>query len=269
MTDGFILFDPLFRVPFITGLLVAVSLSLIGGFLRMRQEWLSALGLSQIAAAGAVAGTALGIPVMGAAAAAALIASLAKDLNPRSGNSHYALMIILGWSAALLIGASVEYGGTSGETFLRGQLYFVHPGHLVASAILLVLFLSLLKWLSPRLLTERFFPDYFKANGLPARLHRCVFSLLVVFSAVLGTVTIGAFPAFAMFFLPSWVGFVIVDGWKRSLAASVLIGCAAYLLSFAIAVLFDQPFGPFLVIVLCFFSLLRPGAALKRKLHRK
>ena len=264
MSD-FILFDELFRVPLVTGLLLAAALSLIGGFLRMRDEWLSALGLSQISAAGGIAGLALGLPIVVTAVAAAVLASLIKAVLPKSDNSHYALMMLLGWSGALVLAANTYHGEVVGETLLRGQLYFTHTGHMVGALVLLIILLSLIKWLSPRLLTERFFPDYFTANGLPARNHRLAFSGLVVFSAVLGTMAMGAFPAFAMFFVPSWVGFVLVDGWRRSLVVSVIIGCAAYLISFSAAVLGDQPFGPLLVIVLTLVSLLRPASAIFRK----
>ncbi len=263
--NDFILFDPLFRVPLLTGLCLAAALSLIGGFLKMREEWLSALGISQISAAGAVAGVALGVPVIFTAVAAAAGAALIKDLNPKSGNSHYAMMIILGWAASLLLAANTYHGEVAGETFLRGQLYFTHGGHLAGALILLVFLLAVLKWLSKRLLTERFFPDYYSANNIAAFPHRIIFAGLVVFSAVLGTVSIGAFPAFAMFFVPPWIGFVIVDGWKKSLAVSVLIAVAAYLVSFAAAVLGDQPFGPLLMIVLALFAMVRPLVKLVRR----
>ncbi len=254
----FILFDPLFRVPFITGLCLAAVLSLIGGFLKMRDEWLSALGISQVSAAGAVAGVALGVPSVLTAVGAAVAAAFIKDINPKSGNSHYAMMIIFGWSAAIMLAANTHHGEVAGETFLRGQLYFIHEGHLVGAIILIIFTLAIIKWLSRRLLIERFFPDYFSANNIPSFSHRIIFAVLVVFSVVLGTVSIGAFPSFAMFFVPPWVGFVIVEGWKKSLAVSVLIGCTAYLISFVTAVLADQPFGPLLMLVLFLFSMIRP-----------
>lgn len=37
--------DPLFRVPFANGLLLALLLPLLGAYVRLRNEWLAALGL--------------------------------------------------------------------------------------------------------------------------------------------------------------------------------------------------------------------------------
>ena len=48
-----LLVDPLFRVPFLTGLLLAGLLPLIGMYLRLRGEWLAALAFAQMASAGA------------------------------------------------------------------------------------------------------------------------------------------------------------------------------------------------------------------------
>ncbi len=261
----FLLFDPLFRVPFFTGLLLAAALSLIGALLRMRDEWLAALGLSQIAAVGAIAANVLHLPVLIGAFAAAGAVMVLRAALPRIGNSHYGLMILLGWSGTLLLGSYIDHGHVVGEHLLRGQLYFTHTGHLLGAAVLLAFTLGFLPWLSPRLLTARFFPDYHKANQLPVMPYRMVFALLVIGAVVTGTVSIGAFPAFAMLFVPPWVGFVLVNGWTRSLIASTAVGCAAYIAAFVAAIMLDLPFGPVLTAVLILCGTLRFVTALRRR----
>ena len=263
--NDWLLFDPMFRVPFLVGLCLAAGLALVGALLRMREEWLAALGLSQIAAAGAIAAAPLGLPgLVGAFGAAGLAVGLRAAL-PRVGNSHHALMILTGWAGTLLIGAHIDHGQRIGDSLLRGQLYFTHGGHLAGSAALLLALLALLPWLSPRLLTARFFPDYHKANRLPVWQYQIVFALLVMTATVLGTISVGAFPAFAMLFMPSWVGFVLVDGWRRSLVASVCVGIAAYVAAFVLAMLLDLPFGPVLTGVLVLSAGLRFVTALRRR----
>ncbi len=263
--NEFLLFDPLFRVPFFTGLCLAVALSLIGAFLRMRNEWLAALGLSQIAAAGGMASVPLGIPVLAGAFGAACLATLIRSALPRVGNSHHALLILIGWSGTLVIGSYADHGHVIGETLLRGQLYFTHIWHLAGSAVLLFLVLGLYKWLSPRLLKDRFFPDYHMANRIPSWPHSVLYALIVMAAAVLGTISMGAFPAFALLFVPSWIGFVMVDGWFRSVVASVFIGCAVYVAAFILAMLADLPFGPALTGLLAFAASLRLLTALRRR----
>lgn len=251
------LFDPLFRVPFFNGLVLTAALTLIGAYLRMRDEWLAAFALAQVAAAGGVLGLPLGVPVILTAGLAAGLLALVYGLLPRVNNNHYGVAIVLGWAAALLLAANTHQGSVIIESLLRGQLYFSGVGHLVAAVVLLLLVLSLLPWLSRRLMVGRFFPDHYTANRQPAWPHRVGFGLLVVASVVLGTVALGAVPAFALFFIPSWVAFALARGWRRALVLSLVLAVAAYLVAFALAIELDQPFGPVLVLVLVTLTPLR------------
>ena len=261
----FLLFHPMFRIPFFTGLCLAGALALVGAFLRMRNEWLAALGLAQIAAAGGMASVLLNVPVLvGAFGAAGLVMALRAAL-PRVGNSHHALLILVGWSGTLLMGSYVDHGQRIGDSLLRGQLYFTHTGHLAGAAALLAVVLLAYKGLSPRLLTARFFPDYHRANRIPIWPWHLLFALLTVAAAVLGTIAMGAFPAFALLFVPAWVGFVLVDGWFRSVLASVIIGVTAYVAAFALAMVIDLPFGPVLVGLLVLVASFRFLSVLRRR----
>jgi len=255
--SDFILFDPMFRQPFFIGLLLAISLSVIGAYLRMRDEWLAAMGLSHMAAAGGIAALPIGIPALVGALLFAGLAALIKGLLPRASNSHYGLMLILGWGGALMLAANTHQGEVVGEALLRGQLYFTSTPHLIgAIGLTLVLFASL-NWLSPRLLTERFFPDYFSANRLAVWPHRLLFGVLVVFAAVLGTLAMGAMAAFAMFFIPPWVAFVLVQGWRKALLLTVILAISAYVAAFVLSMVLDQPFGPSLAVALVAVASLR------------
>ena len=49
-----LLFDPLFQVPLAVGLLASLLLPLLGCLLHAREEWLAALGIAHITAAGAI-----------------------------------------------------------------------------------------------------------------------------------------------------------------------------------------------------------------------
>jgi len=256
MSD-WLLFDPLFRVPFLTGLCLAVALPLVGALLRARDEWLAALGLVHIAAAGAVLSAPLHLPVLLTASAASAVAVLLRLFIPRPDNAHFALMILVGWSSALLLAGVVPHGQVMGESLMRGQLYFSNGSHLVGAASLLLLILASVGWLQPHLLRERFFPDWYSANRIPAWPHRLLFGALVVAASVLGTVAMGAFAAFAMLFVPAWVAFGLMRGWKRALLFSVGIGVLAYMLAFVAAMVLDQPFGPTLVIILATCTALR------------
>jgi zinc/manganese transport system permease protein len=257
--NEWLLFHPMFQIPFFTGLLLAIALSLVGALLRLRDEWLAALGLSQVAAAGAMAAVWWHAPALVGAFGAAALAMGVRAALPKVGNSHHALMILIGWSTTLMIGARLDHGNVVGETFLRGQLYFTQVEHLISAVALCLLAVIVFPWLAPRLLTARFFPDYHQANHIAVWPYRAVYAGFVMGATVVGTFCMGAFPAFALLFVPSWIAFVLVDGWTRSVIASVGVGVVAYLLAFVTAMWLDQPFGPTLTAWLVVLAVLRFG----------
>jgi zinc transport system permease protein len=254
------LFDRMFLLPFVNGLLLAILLPLLGAWIRLREEWLAALGLAQVAAAGVVVGAIFVEPVALVALAAAALAAAAKALLGRAGNDSYAVMILFGWAVTLIGASFAAHGDELGRALVQGQIYFTGAGHLQGIVALAAVSAVLLPWLSPRLLIGRFFPDHFRANGMPNPHHDVVFDVLVAITLALSATAIGVMAAFALVFVPPWVAFRFAHGWRRTLALSVSLGVLAYLAAFVAAIRLDQPFGPVLVAVLLLFALARPLA---------
>ena len=125
-----LLFDPLFRVPFATGLLLAGILPLIGMYLRLRNEWLAALAFAQMASAGALVAMVLDGPMLAGGVLAALLAALIKGLLARAGASAYALMMLLAWGGGVLLVANHPLAEQAGHALFDGQLYFTGEAHL-------------------------------------------------------------------------------------------------------------------------------------------
>jgi zinc transport system permease protein len=74
-------------------------------------------------------------------------------------------------------------------------------------------------------------------------------ALLATTLAVAATV-VGVMGAFALVAVPPWVAFRFAAGWRSTLWLSGAIGLAAYVASFALAILLDQPYGPVLMMLL-------------------
>ena len=252
-----LVFDRLFLLPFLNGLALAVLLALLGCYIRLREEWLAALGLAQAAAAGVVLGGMFLEPVLLVALVAALLAAATKALVGRTGNDAYAVMILFGWSVALLAAANSVHGDDLSRALVQGQLYFTGVPHLEGLGVLLLLAAAILPWISRRLLLGRFFPDTFRANGLGTPHHDVVFDLLVAVTLAFAATAIGVFAAFALVFVPPWIAFRFAPGWKKTLVGSVAVAVACYMVAFAAAIALDQPFGPVLVAVLLVASLAR------------
>lgn len=249
--------DPLFRVPFANGLLLALLLPLLGAYVRLRNEWLAALGLAQVTAAGGVTAILVGIHPLAGALGAAVVAAGVKGRTERSGNDVYAVLLFFGWSAALLGAANSVRGEELSHALLEGQLYFTTWLNLGAVVALVALLAAAGPWLSRRLLLEHFFPDHLAANRqAPWRLH-LAFDLLVALSVAVATESIGVMATFCLVFFPPWIAFRIASSWKRGLVLSAALSLAAYLAAFVLAIVLDQPFGPVLVGCLVLAGLVR------------
>lgn len=245
-----LLFDPLFRVPFLTGLLLAGLLPLIGMYLRLRNEWLAALAFAQMASAGALLAMVFDWPMVAGGVVAALLAALLKGLTARAGANAYALMMLLAWGGGVLLVANHPLAEQAGHALFDGQLYFTGEGHLLAAALACVAILPLLARLSRPLLLGRFFPEFYRARGRDERPQLMLFDLLAGLAVALATVSLGVMAAFALVFVPPLIAYRLGRSWRAGLVLSALIGMGGYGCAFAVALGFDQPFGPVCVFLM-------------------
>lgn len=241
--------DPLFRVPFAAGLAVAAVLPVLGVLLRLRDEWLAALGLAHLAGAGALVGLAAGLPAVAGAPLGALAGAAVKAWGGFRGNTVYGLMVLAGWSVTFLVAANTPLGSAMGHALVEGQLYFAGPPHLAAALAVALLAAAVLPWAAPRLVRARLFPGHEAANHLPPWRWHLPFDLLVALALATGTAVLGLMGAFALAFVPPWVAFQSATSWRGCLAIASLLGVGGYGVAFVLALVLDQPFAPVLVAV--------------------
>jgi zinc transport system permease protein len=255
--------DPLFLVPFVNGLVLAAALPALGAYARLRGEWLASLGIGQAAAAGIVLGAFAGLPVALSATAVASVAALAKTLLGRgNGDDTYAVMLLAGWSGALLLAANTAHGDDLSRALLQGQIYFTGLTHLSAIAASAIAVAACLPAVSRALVLGRFFPEHLQgtATGIDSRWHALVFDLLIAVTLAIAASVIGVMAAFALVFVPPWVAFRVAGGWRRTIAWAAVVGVSAHVASFASAVSLDQPYGPVVVTTLLLAGVVRVAA---------
>jgi zinc transport system permease protein len=247
-----VLFDPLFLAPFLNGLLLAILLALLGPYSRLRGEWLASLGVAQAAAAGLLLGTLVdGAGATVGALSAAAVAAVAKALlGRRSGNDAYAVMLLFGWSATLLLAANTARGEDLSRALIEGQLYFTGMPDLARISVLLAVVVVAVTMMSRQLLLGCLMPDRFVAGRRPFTHVDLLFDVLVAVSMAVAATVVGVMAAFALVFIPAWVAFRLANSWRSALMWSIVLGTLAYVVSFAGAVVFDQPYGPVLVTAL-------------------
>ena len=252
-----LLFDPMFRVPFVTGLLLAPLAAIVGVYLRLRGEWLAALAYAQIAAVGGLLAVMVHGPVMLGAVLGAGAVAVGKGLLRRAGNDHFAVLMVVGWGLAVELASLSAHGEMLGHSLIDGQLYFVGHTQLVFTISVLLIGVLSFRWLSRRLLLARFFPDTFSGNNQADWPHHLVFDVLAVTTVAVATTTFGVMAAFALTLVPAWIAWGLARGWKMTLIVAASLALGIYVMAFVAAILLDQPFGPVLAILLGIASGLR------------
>ena len=249
-----LIFDPLFRLPFTTGLLISAVLPLLGNLLRLRDEWLAALGLAYLAGASGLIGLAFGIPAVLGAPLGALVGAAGKSFGHFRGNTVYAMMVVVGWATTMLVASNSALGSVMGHALIEGQLYFAGVLHLGAALVAAALTLLLLPRLMPALVRARLMPGRDVSNRQTAWRWSLGFDLLAALGMAVGAGTLGLMAAFALAFVPPWAAFRVARNWRHCRWISVGIATIAYVVAFAVALVFDQPFGPVLVAALVLIS---------------
>jgi zinc transport system permease protein len=190
-----------------------------------------------------------GLPVVLGSFGGAGAAAAAKSWLFRSGNNAYALLMVAGWGVAILMLANAPMADQLGNALFDGQLYFAGVEQLWSAVVFSLIAAAALRWLSRKLLLERMFPDFFRASGQSARRYHVLFDMLVAAGIALATASIGVMAAFSLVFAPSMIAWQWGKSWRMAMGLSVATGITTYLIAFELALRFDQPFGP--VLVLC------------------
>lgn len=252
------MFDELFLIPFLTGLCLAMLLPVLGCFLRLRDEWLAALAYAHVSAAGALLALVAGVaPLAGGIGAAALVGAGKRFFSKRlAGGAAFALLLLGGWALAVLLAANQPMAERLGHALFDGQLYFSGSDNFYLVVLWSVLALPIMLWLSRHLLLARIYPAYFQARHLPVWPVLSGFDLLAALTLALATMMLGIMGSFALIFVPPWIVFGRARNWRSGLFFAALIGVLAYVAAFALALGFDQPFGPVLALLLIVLGLL-------------
>lgn len=254
--------ESLFRVPFVTGALLAVVLPVLGMYLRLRDEWLAALAYAQLAAAGSLVAALFAWPLAAGALAAAALAAFFRNRVARTGNDGHALLMLAGWGAALVLIANLPAAEQQGHALFEGQLYFSGTAELWTALALGVAALGIVPAVSRVLLAERALPGFMGGWGAPVGRAGIAFDLLVAAGIAAATGVVGVMAAFGLVFIPPLICYRIATGWRSAVALAAATGLATYALAFGLALWLDQPFGPMLALVLVAASL--PALAWRR-----
>lgn len=237
----------LFLLPFLAGLAAATALPLVGIMLRVREEWLAALSLTQWAAAGVLLANTLAQPAWCGALLGGGLAAVAKGTAGARGNTWHAAAWLTGWAVFALIAANAAGGGWP---LLDGQIYFAGTPELVLLLMLAALTVISTPWLVNRLLRDRLFPALEAANGGRRWPWRLLFEAVVAATLAMAAASLGLMATLALAVLPAWLAFAVAPSLRAAGVTALGLAIGGFTVAFWVALHWDQPFGPVLVLVL-------------------
>ena len=237
----------LFLLPFLAGLAAATALPLVGIMLRVRDEWLAALSLTQWAAAGVLLANTLAQPAWCGALLGGGLAAAAKSVAGARGNTWHAAAWLTGWAIFALIAANAAGGGWA---LIDGQIYFAGTPELFLLLVLAVVTVISTPWLGTRLLRDRLFPALETANGRRRWPWRLLFEALAAGTLAMAAASLGLMATLALAVLPAWLAFAVAPSLRAASALALALSIGGFIAAFWVALRWDQPFGPVLVLAL-------------------
>ncbi|ADH87297.1 metal ABC transporter permease [Desulfurivibrio alkaliphilus] len=242
--------DSLLLWPFVGGLLMAVLLGLGGAAFFVRGSAWQGLALAQGAASGGLVASVLAWPLV--PTALAFSAVLMGVLQRHKDQERLALVIfLLALAASILLASNFSQASLSAARWAEGQVYFLTLGDIYWILSLVALTLLLLPWLYRTWLLSQLGADqgqHRKVKAWAAWMDLGWRLLLVV----VGSMTLGLSAALACLLLPAWTAALLAPDFRRFLLLSSLFSVTAFLIAWALALTWDQPFAPVLVVQAAF-----------------
>ncbi|WP_445000609.1 metal ABC transporter permease [Halomonas mongoliensis] len=227
-----------------TGMTLLLALAGVGLFLK-GSAW-QALALSQWAAVGGVAASALTWPVL--PLALGVSGGMMWLLRLQRQGEHAALASFLaGLALVTLLAANAPQASLAAARWAEGQLYFVAPADAWAVVGLTLLSLPLLRPLKRIWLRSQLLPNLasWAVPGLPMRLAEAAWLVAVI---VMGAMVFGVPAALSTLLFPAWISALRARHLQHCLLHAVLLALAAFMLAWWLSLWLDQPFAPVLIV---------------------
>lgn len=230
----------LFAPGFVLGLFMSAVLAALGVILRLRDEALSAFSHAQVAVLGAMLAAIAGWPrLIGAWGLAMLVAVaglwLIKPVAAVASSRHL-LVLLLAWSACLLLADNHAQTRLLSASAVEGQLLLVQWRDVVAHGVVGALGAAVLGGVSKALLAHQLLPWL---PGAPGRAH-----------------------ALALVLIPAWSVWASARGLRAAVLQAAILGASAHVLAFGLALVLDQVYPAVMIVVL---ALMAASASLRRK----
>ena len=258
MNDFFIVFQEIFNHYFmikalITGIFIAISCSLLGVFLVLKNMSLIGDGLAHVSFAAIAIGLLvsdkpiiISIPIV---IVASFLVLLLKEKAKIDADATIGLLSSFSIAVGVIIASVAKGFNIDLFSYLFGSILFISPSEMILSGLLAIILIVLVLLFYNDLFSITFDENFAKISGIKVRRINYLLSVLISVTIVLGIRIVGTMLISSLIVFPSVSALQISKGFKRTLMFSVLFSMIAVVLGIIFSYILNVPTGALIVIV--------------------
>ena len=258
MNDFFIVFQEIFKQDFmikalITGVFIAISCSLLGVFLVLKNMSLIGDGLAHVSFAAIAIGLLvsdkpiiISIPIV---IVASFLVLLLKEKAKIDADATIGLLSSFSIAVGVIIASVAKGFNIDLFSYLFGSILFISPSEMILSGLLAIILIVLVLLFYNDLFSITFDENFAKISGIKVRRINYLLSVLISVTIVLGIRIVGTMLISSLIVFPSVSALQISKGFKRTLMFSVLFSMIAVVLGIIFSYILNVPTGALIVIV--------------------
>ena len=258
MNDFFIVFQEIFKQDFmikalITGIFIAISCSLLGVFLVLKNMSLIGDGLAHVSFAAIAIGLLvsdkpiiISIPIV---IVASFLVLLLKEKAKIDADATIGLLSSFSIAVGVIIASVAKGFNIDLFSYLFGSILFISPSEMILSGLLAIILIVLVLLFYNDLFSITFDENFAKISGIKVRRINYLLSVLISVTIVLGIRIVGTMLISSLIVFPSVSALQISKGFKRTLMFSVLFSMIAVVLGIIFSYVLNVPTGALIVIV--------------------
>ena len=258
MNDFFIVFQEIFKQDFmikalITGIFIAISCSLLGVFLVLKNMSLIGDGLAHVSFAAIAIGLLvsdkpiiISIPIV---IVASFLVLLLKEKAKIDTDATIGLLSSFSIAVGVIIASVAKGFNIDLFSYLFGSILFISPSEMILSGLLAIILIVLVLLFYNDLFSITFDENFAKISGIKVRRINYLLSVLISVTIVLGIRIVGTMLISSLIVFPSVSALQISKGFKRTLMFSVLFSMIAVVLGIIFSYILNVPTGALIVVV--------------------
>lgn len=258
MNDFFIVFQEIFKQDFmikalITGIFIAISCSLLGVFLVLKNMSLIGDGLAHVSFAAIAIGLLvsdkpiiISIPIV---IVASFLVLLLKEKAKIDADATIGLLSSFSIAIGVIIASVAKGFNIDLFSYLFGSILFISPSEMILSGILAIILIILVLLFYNDLFSITFDENFAKISGIKVRRVNYLLSVLISVTIVLGIRIVGTMLISSLIVFPSVSALQISKGFKRTLLFSVVFSIIAVVMGIIFSYILNVPTGALIVVV--------------------